>query len=334
MRGVLLINLGTPEAPTPGAVRRYLRQFLMDPHVIGMNSVARFLLVCGIIAPLRGGRSARAYQKIWTERGSPLLFHTVDLASAIRRELGPDYRVEVGMRYGRPSIAQGIESLMRDLPEELIFVPLYPQFALSSTQTAVDSVHRALQKFSDHPRLTFVPAFYNDLGFINAMVGIGNHELGSFRPDHVLFSFHGLPRSHIKKTELIDRYCYFDDQCCKVFETGNPDCYRAHCYHTVRLTAAAMGLVTSQYTMCFQSRLGRGWLQPYTDEVIQNMARAGKKRLAVFCPSFVCDCLETLEEIAIRGRQVFRSLGGEELRLIPSLNSSVPWVSALVRLIR
>ncbi len=308
LTGLLLLNLGTPDEPTTPAVRRYLREFLSDPRVVDINAVGRALLLHLVILPFRPAKSAHAYRSIWDERrGSPLLYHSQDLATAVAGKLGPTWRVELAMRYGNPSIASALERLAG--VDRIVVLPLFPQYAASSTGTAVARVWELAARAWRVPAIDIIPEFFADDGFLAAWEVAARSALDAARPDHVLMSFHGLPQRHIDR--------------------GDP--YREQCEATAKTLAARLGV--ADYTLCFQSRLGRTpWIAPYTDKVIGELAAAGKKRLAVLCPAFVADCLETLEEIGIRARDQFRAAGGEELVLVPSLNATPAWVDAVCAL--
>jgi len=333
MRGLLLVNVGTPDAPTAPAVRRFLRDFLSDPRVMDMNPVGRFLLLRLIILPFRPKRSAHAYQQIWTDDGSPILVHGRALARAVGERLGQDWRVELGMRYGNPSIADALAAFDSAGVDHVVVLPLFPQRAASTTDTAIEAVHRELRDRSDRPRLSFVEPFYQRDDFIAAFAEVGRPALDAAAADHVLFSFHGLPESHVRKADASGHHCLEDADCCHAIAAINRDCYRAQCFATARSLARALSLDRSQWTTCFQSRLGRvPWIEPHTDAVIAELAQGGARRLAVFCPAFVADCLETLEEIGIRGRDSFVDAGGEELVLVPSLNSSPDWADVVARM--
>ncbi|MFO1463978.1 MAG: ferrochelatase [bacterium] len=335
MVGVLLINLGTPAAPTTAAVRRYLREFLSDPRVIDINPLGRWLLVNLIIAPFRSPKSAAAYRKIWTERGSPLLFHTQDLGKAVAEGLGAGFCVEIAMRYGEPSIESALRKLFDRGVKEIRILPLYPQYSSSATGSTQEEVFRVAKRMWNIVPLQFLLPFFDHPGFIGAFAEIGAEKLRDFRADHILFSFHGLPERQILKGDVGGGHCLQRPDCCDKIVPANGLCYRAHSYATARALATSLGLRPEQYTVCFQSRLGRTpWIKPYTDLVIPELAKAGKKRLAVFCPAFVADCLETLEEIGMRAREQFRSLGGEELILIPSLNAHPTWARAVCDMVK
>ena len=334
MTGLLLINLGTPEEPTSAAVRRYLREFLSDPRVLDINPVGRFLLLNLIILPFRPARSAEAYRIIWSERGSPLLYHSQDLVPLVRERLGPDWHVELAMRYGEPSIAAALDRFREAGIDRVVVFPLYPQYASSSTGSSLEAVfHEAGQRWNV-PHLSVVEAFYDDPGMIEAFTATGRPVIESIKADHVLFSFHGLPERQVRKSDDTGSHCLAREGCCDRIVPANRNCYRAQCFATARLLAQSLGLGEGGYTVCFQSRLGRTpWIKPYTDQVLDELAAAGKKRLAVFCPAFVADCLETLEEIGIRAREQFLAAGGEELALVPSLNSSPAWADAIVGIV-
>ena len=327
--GLLLINLGTPDEPTTPAVRRYLREFLGDRRVIDINAVGRALLLHLVILPTRPSKSAAAYKSIWDpQRGSPLLYHSQDLAAGVAAKLGDTWRVELAMRYGNPSIAGGLAKLEAAKVDRIVVLPLFPQYATSSTGTAVARVMELASDKWTMPALDFVPAFYDDPGFLGAFEAVAKPALAAANPDHVLFSFHGLPVRQITKTDTTGTHCFASKTCCDTL--ANPSCYRAQSFATARALAKRLALAPEQYTICFQSRLGRTpWIEPFTDVVLDELARAGKKRLAVLCPAFVADCLETLEEIGIRANEQFKEAGGESVTLVPSLNATPAWIDAV-----
>lgn len=335
MTGLLLCNLGTPDAPTPAAVRRYLRQFLSDPRVLDINVVGRWMLLNLLILPLRPRKSAAAYQKIWTKRGSPLLWHCEDLVTAVRERLGSDWVVELGMRYQKPSIAAALEKLSKAGVGRVVVFPLYPQYAVSSTGSTVAELFRIAAQAWAPPTLTFVDAFYDDAGFIDAFAAVGGPILKAEEPDHVLMSFHGLPERHMRKTDPTGRHCLAHADCCDRIGPANRSCYRAQCFATARALASRLALPEGSWSVSFQSRLGRTpWIHPYTDVVVPQLAAAGKKRVVVFSPAFVADCLETVEEIGMRAKDQFVAAGGEQLTLVPSLNATPVWADAVVALAR
>ncbi len=332
MPALLLVNLGTPDAPTTPAVRRYLRQFLSDPRVIDIPALARAALLNFVILPFRSSKSAEAYRKIWTPRGSPLLSFSQDLAAAVAAQM-PGWKVELAMRYGNPSIASAIGKL--GPVDRLVVLPLYPQYASASTGSSVEEVFRVLASQAVVPQVTTVGAFYDDAGFLDAFAGVGRSVLENARSEHVLFSFHGLPERQVKASDPTGAHCLASAGCCDRIVEANKDCYRAQCFATARGLASRLGLKDGAWGVSFQSRLGRTpWIKPWTDEVLPELAAKGVKRLAVFSPAFVADCLETLEEIGIRAREQFLALGGETLTLVPSLNAAPAWRDAVVTLAR
>lgn len=328
--GLLLTNLGTPDSPETPAVRRYLGEFLWDKHVLDMNPIGRWLLLHGIILRVRPKKSAHAYQKVWTERGSPLLFHTRDLAAEVAPLLGPDWKVAVAMRYGRPSLSDGLDDLLRDGPlDTLTILPLYPQYASSTTWSTFERLDELLAKHpGPRPTVKVVRDFFADPGFINAQAEVARPLLDTFKADKILYSFHGLPERHL--TKIHPQVCTFST-CCDAVTAKNALCYRAQSFATARALAKALG--DGEPLVGFQSRLGRiPWIRPYTDEMLTELPKQGVKRLAILCPSFTADCLETLEEIGLRARADFIAAGGEDLIAIPCVNSHPSWARAVVEL--
>jgi ferrochelatase len=333
-KGLLLLNLGTPDAPTPEKVRDYLREFLMDPFVIDIPFVFRWLLVHGAILPKRPALSAEAYRKVWTERGSPLLEYLHGLVEQVRA-IAPAARWEVkgGMRYGNPSLRSVLSEFKKDGIREVVVFPLYPQYSLAATESSVAATRPIAEELGLTVR--FVPAFYDAPGFIQAFAAVARESLQGYEFDHLLFSFHGLPERQVKKTDRspAGSHCLQSADCCARITEANRDCYRAQSYATARALAKELGLTPDRYTVCFQSRLGRTpWIKPYTDQLYVDLAGKGVRRVAVMCPAFVADCLETLEEIQIRGREEFKKLGGQDLKLVPSLNASPLWARAVLEL--
>ncbi len=330
--GLLLVNLGTPDAPHAPQVRRYLREFLNDPRVIDINPVGRWLLLNLIILPFRPAKSAEAYQKVWRDDGSPLLVHSQALRDAVAPRL-PGMSVELAMRYGNPDIASALDRLHDAGCDHLVVLPLYPQYAASSTGSTVELVYREAAKRWNTPFITVVPPFYDDLRFIEAFAQVAQPVLDELSPDHVLMSFHGLPERHMHKSDPSGTHCLAKDDCCDRIGEHNRNCYRAQCYATARSLAGRLGLKRQDWGVAFQSRLGRTpWIKPYTDEQLPALVERGVKRLAVMCPAFVADCLETLEEIGMRADEDFRAAGGERLVLVPSLNAHPAWVDTVVGL--
>jgi ferrochelatase len=327
--GVLLINLGTPAAPETGAVRRHLREFLGDPRVIDLPAPLRWLLLELVILPRRPRRSAEAYRKIWTDAGSPLMVYTQALARELEARLA-GAPVEVGMRYGEPSLSSGLAALRARGARRFVALPLFPQTAEATTGSVRDALLRAL---APDEEMRWVPSFYADAGFLEALRESMGPALDAFAPDHVLASYHGLPERQVRRADTSGERCLRAADCCDAPAAAAAGCYRAQCYATTRGLQTTLGLDPARLTTAFQSRLGRSvWIQPYTDEVIGELAQRGVRRLAVLCPSFVTDCLETLEEIGIRAAEQWQGLGGEELLLAPCPNASPAMADALARL--
>jgi ferrochelatase len=333
--GVLLVNLGTPEAPRPREVRRYLREFLSDPRVIDIPALPRWLLLNAVILPTRPRVSAAAYAKIWTPEGSPLLVHGRALCAAVAAELGDGFAVELAMRYGEPSLRDGLASLHAADVSEILMLPLFPQYSEAANGSVLARVRELTQPAADRPPVRALDAFYADPGFLSAWAASARPELDAFEPDHVLFSYHGLPERQVRAADPSGRHCLASEACCDAIGPANRDCYRAQCFATTRALAEALELPRTAHITAFQSRLGRTpWIRPYTDCVLPELAAQGVRRLAVLCPAFVADCLETLEEIGIRARAQWHELGGEELHLVPSLNAHPLWASAVAEMIR
>ncbi|MBM4344429.1 MAG: ferrochelatase [Deltaproteobacteria bacterium] len=337
--GVLLVNTGTPASTATGDVRRYLRQFLGDPRVIDLHPLARWLLLELVILPFRPARSAAAYRKIWTERGSPLLVHGRDLADGLRGALTAEadaaYVVELAMQFGSPSIPAALDRLQAAGAAQVVVVPLFPQYAAASYGSAAAAVCAEAARRWVVPSLRFVAPFWQSPAWLDAVVAGARAEIAAFAPDHVLLSYHGVPERHCARTDPSGAHCLRSAACCDALVPANAHCYRAQCMATSRALVAALGLDPQRVTTAFQSRLGRTpWIKPYADRAIADLGKAGVQRLLVVEPSFVADCLETLEEIGIRGRADFRAAGGGELRLCPSLNASAVWVRGLATLVR
>lgn len=339
MNGLLLVNLGTPDAPTTRAVRRYLREFLWDRRVLDINPVGRAALLYGIILPFRPKKSAAAYRAIWgrgvAPETSPLLHWGRALSAAVSAELGDGWKVALGMRYGSPSIASALDELLAHDLDRLVVVPLYPQYASSSTGSTLEKVLELVKGRPVVPPLSLIRDFHADPGFIGAVTDVARPELDAFRPDHVLISFHGVPERHVRATDPTGAHCLATPTCCDAPCPANAACYRAQSFATARAIAARLGLPDGGWSVAFQSRLGRvPWIRPYTDEVLVELAKAGTRRLAVLTPSFVADCLETLEEIGIRAEEDFKAAGGEALHAVPCVNAHPSWAGALADLVR
>jgi ferrochelatase len=319
--GLLLINLGTPDASTLSAVKKYLREFLTDRRVIDLPLFIRHILVHCLIIPFRAKKSAHAYKLIWSSEGSPLMYHSQQLTEQVQKALGTKFQVALGMRYGSPSIQSGLEKLKGC--ESITILPLYPQYSSAANGSAIEKAFHLLKKMEVIPAVKTIPHFYLNPAYINAQTELIKLHLA---PDHhLLFSYHGIPERQIKKsgcTNLCANTCPVD---------FSSNCYKAQCYATSTLIAKALNLSSEQFSTSFQSRLGKTpWIQPYTDEMLLSLAQRGIKKLSITCPSFVADCLETLEEIGQRGKEQWLKFGGEQFSLLPSLNSDPLWVSAII----
>lgn len=328
-QGILLVNLGSPESAAVPDVRRYLREFLLDPRVIDVPYPVRFALVNGIIAPFRAGKSAEAYRKIWTEEGSPLISITQRLSQRLQEQVG--IHVGVAMRYGQPAIAEALEKLSIAGVRSLLVIPLFPHYAMSSYESAVVEVRRVASRVAPWLALTFVPPYFDHPQYLAALVSVASPYLPVREPDgHLLFSFHGVPERHILKSDPTGCHCLKVQNCCEKPSASHPTCYRRQCVATVAGFASRAGLRSGSYSFSFQSRLGKDkWLEPATQDQLVRLARSGVRRLTVLCPAFTVDCLETIEEIGIRGREAFLAEGGAEFNLVPCLNDHPVWVKAL-----
>lgn len=326
-RGVLLVNLGSPASTSVADVRRYLNQFLMDPYVVDLPWPLRRLLV-GLILATRPKQSAHAYASIWWEQGSPLLVISRRVQQALQTRL--DMPVELAMRYGEPSIERGILALAgKPGIGEILLLQQYPQHADSTITTSIKEAERVIAKHGLKLKLTVVPAFHDRPGYMDALVASAAPQLQQGF-DHLLLSFHGLPERHLKKADPTGSHCLNYPACCEQPSPAHATCYRAQCLAVSKTFAQRMGLTDDQWSMAFQSRLGRAkWIEPYTEQRLDELAAQGVKRLLVMCPAFVADCIETLEEIGDRAREQFVAAGGEELVLIPCLNDHPQWIDAL-----
>jgi ferrochelatase len=331
-KGVLLVNLGSPDSPKTGDVRRYLREFLMDGRVLDAPYPVRFGVVHGCILPFRPKHSAEAYHKVWLPEGSPLIVTSKRVQRKLQQRVSVP--VELAMRYQNPSIQDALQRLIDLGIEELLLISLFPHYAMSSYETAVERVKELLARMAPNVALKIVPPYYNEPDYIEALAASAAPFLEQGH-DHLLFSFHGLPERHLRKSDTTGCHCLKAKDCCQTPSPAHATCYRAQCYQTVKAFVEKAGIPEGKYSVAFQSRLGRDpWLQPYTDHEIPRLAAAGVKRLAVICPAFVTDCLETLEEIGMRGRESFLAAGGSELQLIPCLNEHPLWLAFLEKLVR
>jgi ferrochelatase len=334
-KGVLLVNLGTPDSSDTKDVRRYLGEFLMDPRVIDVNAVLRNVLVKGIIVPFRSPKSAKLYRKIWSdENGSPLLHYSKLQHQALLQRLGNEYQVELAMRYQNPTIESALNRLKSSLVESIQVIALFPQYASASTGSVYDKVMELVRKWPTIPSLSFVNSFHDNELMIETFADNGR-KYAPETYDHILFSFHGLPQRQLIKCDHTHTYCLKVEGCCNTINNANKYCYSAQAHHTALLIAEKLNIPKEKYTICFQSRLGNDpWVQPYTSEVVARLAGEGKKRLLVFCPAFVADCLETVYEVTEEYGAEFKALGGEHMQLVESLNDSPTWIDALEQMVR
>lgn len=326
--GVLLINLGTPDEPTKPAVKRYLKEFLLDPRVIDYPFFLRQILVRCLIIPKRISETTSFYQRIWEKEGSPLMIHSKAQKELLQKELGEHYEVELAMRYQNPSIKDVLEKFKR--VKELFVIPLFPQYASATTGSLHQEVMRCVKDWETIPKIHFHSSYPENELMVEAFAERARaKDLSKY--DHFLFSFHGLPVRHILKA---NSHCMKGD-CCDSLNSKNKLCYRAECFATARSIVKTLGLEKSQYSVCFQSRLGKEkWLEPYAIDHLKNLAQSGKKRVLVFCPSFVADCIETIHEIAVEYAKEFKVFGGELLDLVESLNDHPLWIQALSQMIK
>jgi len=331
-RAVLLTNLGSPDDTSVPAVRRYLDQFLMDPYVIQLPWLLRRLIVSLLVLPTRPKASAHAYQSIWWEEGSPLIVLSQRLLEAVRRKTGVP--VAMAMRYGNPSIeSQLLQLAAQDGIGEILLMPLYPHYADSTVKTSVEEAKRVIAEHGLKVRLNVIRPFYEEPDYIDALLASAAPWLDAEEGyDHVLFSYHGLPELHLKKADPTGAHCLKRPDCCQVPSPAHATCYRHQVLQTTARFVAKAGLAPDQYSVAFQSRLGRAkWLEPSTVDTLEKPAPKGVRRLLVMCPAFVTDCLETLEEIALQGAETFKQAGGASLTLIPCLNDHEQWATVVAR---
>lgn len=327
-RGVILINLGSPDSTKVSDVRKYLDEFLMDERVIDKPWLLRALLVKGIIIPFRVANSAEAYKSIWIKEGSPLIVYTEKMQQALQNEI--EEPIEIAMRYGNPSPAAAYNALVKKDPEieEVILVPLYPHYAMASYETAVEYMKEIHAKNNYHFSLKIVPPFYDHPGYINALAESMKPYLDT-PYDKILFSYHGIPERHIHKSDVTGCHCLHSENCCETHSPAHKFCYRHQVRASTRLVAAQLQISSDKIEISFQSRLGKGWLTPFTDVRLKQLPAEGVKKLLVASPAFASDCLETLEEIAMRGKEAFLEAGGETFQMIPCLNTHPLWVQTI-----
>lgn len=330
MKGALLINLGSPDSPDPKDVKRYLAEFLMDERVIDVSKALRTFLVKGIILNTRPRKSAKAYKKIWWEEGSPLIVLSKRLQKAVQKKVSVP--VELAMRYGSPSIEEGIKNLVNHGVKEIILIPLYPQFAMATTETILVLAEEIRTQI--YPQLSFniLQPFYNHPDYIQVLSKSILENLEGKDWEHLLFSYHGVPERHIRKSDVTKSHCKIDKNCCQTISKAHQFCYRHQCYETTRQVGEYLGLKEGTFSTSFQSRLGiDSWLKPYTDKTVAKFAKEGVKKMAIVTPAFVSDCLETLEEIGMEAAEDFEEKGGEKLYVIPCINDRPDWINVLSR---
>ncbi|RNC88488.1 MAG: ferrochelatase [Winogradskyella sp.] len=332
-KGILLVNLGSPDTPEPKDVKRYLGEFLMDERVIDVPLWARTLLVKGIILNTRPKASAKAYKKIWWEEGSPLIVLSERLQNKVKEKV--NYPVALAMRYGSLTLKKGLQELVDQGCKEIKTIPLYPQFAMATTETIDVKIDELVSEHFPNIKITKTPAFYNREDYINALSDSIAEQLDGLDYEHILFSYHGVPERHIRKSDITKGNCKMNGKCC--FKKGSEQhefCYRHQCEITTINVAKKLKLKNNSYSTTFQSRLGFDpWLKPYTDRTIERMGKDGIKKMAIVTPAFVSDCLETLEEIAMEGEEIFHEVGGEEFTVIPCLNDRDDFAQVLVNII-
>jgi len=327
---ILLVNLGSPNSYKTSDVRSYLNEFLMDKYVIDVPYFIRAMIVKGFILPTRPKISGLAYKSIWTEKGSPLITHSHILREKLSNIL--NYDIYLAMRYGSPSIESVLQTINDQDVEELFVIPLYPQFAMSSTKTCIEKIKQINSNHFHKYKLHFLESFYNDEGFINSLSNSIKPYLKN-NYDKILFSYHGLPERQLTKVDPTNKHCGKVKNCCIIPSEAHKYCYKHQCYDTTSNVISKLNIEPNQYDVGFQSRLGNTpWIKPFTDTILMEYAKTGIKNIAVVCPSFVSDCLETLEEVGIRFKEMFLKAGGENLELIPCLNDSSEWVNALADL--
>ena len=339
--GVLLVNLGTPDAPTRAAVYKYLKQFLTDGRVIDYPRPLRDILVGGIIAPIRSGafnpvkltKSTKLYDELWTENGSPLKYYGEQVAAGVQERLGEDFQVELAMRYQSPSIESAIKKMVLNKVSEIVVFPMFPQYASATTGSVHQEVMRLLSKEENIPNVRMINSYYDFGPMIDIFVANAQtFDLDSY--DHILFSYHGVPERYLRKADYFG-HCTKTENCCRQITAVNQFCYSAQCYGTTRALVEKLGLREDQYTTCFQSQLGpEQWTRPATGDIVEEQAKRGAKRLLVFSPAFVADCLETIIEITVEYQEEFEEMGGEHVDLVPSLNDDPRWMDAIAMLVR
>ena len=330
MKGVLLVNLGSPESPSPKDVKTYLGEFLMDERVVDLPKLFRTILVKGIILNTRPKQSAKAYKKIWWKEGSPLIVLSERLKGKVSEKVS--IPVSLAMRYGSMSIKKGLQELVDQGVDDIFIIPLYPQFAMATTETILVLAEKLRDEFFPNVSFTSLPAFYNHPDYIRVLSNSIAEGMQGKNWEHLLFSYHGVPERHIRKSDITKSHCKINGECCVTVSKAHEFCYRHQCFETTRLVSEYLELKEGTFSTSFQSRLGVDpWLQPYTDRTVANFAKNGTKRLAIATPAFVSDCLETLEEIGMEAAEDFEEKGGEHLQVLPCINDREEWVNVMSR---
>lgn len=327
-KGILLVNLGTPDSTKTSDVRKYLREFLMDKRVVDIPFILRWILVNGIIAPFRAPKSAAEYRKLFDERGSPLKYYTEDITDLLQKKLSEEYIVKFAMRYQSPSLKDVLEEFQEEEVATLHVIPLFPQYASATTGSVIDRVMEITKEWQVIPDIKFTSQFLEEELFIETIVDQGSKLMQKEDYEHFVFSYHGLPERQIRKASYGD-YCKLGT-CCATLNEHNRYCYRAQCFETTRLIAAKLNIKEENYTVCFQSRLGKDpWVKPYTEDTLKELASNGVKKVLAFSPAFVSDCLETTIEVGETYQEDFIHAGGEKWDLVPSLNAEDKWIACL-----
>ena len=325
-KGLLLVNLGTPDNPTPSGLRRYLNQFLTDGRVIDLPWIFRNMLFRGIVVPIRSRRVSKLYQQLWTKDGSPLKVYGEKVAAGVQQNLGNDYLVELAMRYQNPSIEHGINSLIRNKVTEIIVFPLFPQYSSATTGSIFEEVMRILKRKEQIPSVRLINSYYDDSS-VNQLYADKARKYKLEEYDHFVFSFHGVPKRYLRKE---NDFCKCDGNCCQSINGENQFCYSAQCHHTAYSIARELEIPNNKMTISFQSRFGpEEWIQPYTDKVFERELAKGNKNILCFSPAFVADCLETTIEIGMEYKEDFIHAGGDKLDLVESLNDDPRWIRAI-----
>ena len=330
-RGILLMNIGTPDEPTVRSVRNYLREFLLDPEVISIPALFRHMLVRGIILRTRPKKIAPLYKKIWMEGGSPLRVYTNRISEALEENL-EGIKCEVGMRYGNPSIREGLEKLRAAGVDEILLAPLFPHSAQATTGSALGQAHKQIKKMGWGPIISELDSFPADPAYIEPLANSIKPHLGDGK--HLLFSYHGLPVSHLKKSDTSKKHCQKISNCCSIDSEGNKNCYARHCMITTLSVVGALAIKENEYSVSYQSRLGpTKWIEPSTTQMVENLAKEGHKKIVIVSPAFLADGLETLEELDIQIREHFYQHGGEELTVVKCLNDDQKWIEGLSQMV-